>query len=254
MSVNASPFRSIQPVRSFDDIVLQIEGAIGAGTFPAGERLPSERELMKIFGASRGTVREALRLLEGRDLVQIRRGTKGGIFVTEPDARGVASALESMVRFRSAGVRELAEFRPEFEAGNARLAAQRATAADGAKVIDAAAEYRDSNDRGAMWSELVELDLEFHQLIASLSQNEIRTAISLGINRIVRGASLALEGTGIDRDQEARELHAIAACIGRGDATGAYDAMMAHVGANSALEIRAVETQQARTDNQERDL
>lgn len=242
MTTSASPFRSIQPVRSFDDIVLQIETAIGAGTFPVGDKLPSERELMKVFGASRSTVREALRLLEGRDLIQIRRGTKGGVFVTEPDARGVASALESLVRFRSAGVRELAEFRPDFEAENARLAADRATTEDRAKVVELAREYQARSDAGAPWRELVELDLELHQLIASLSRNEIRTAISLGINRIVRGASLALEGA-VDTADEAAELLAVATAIERADPQGAYDAMMAHVGSNSALEVRVVENQ-----------
>ena len=197
---------------------------------------------MKVFGASRSTVREALRLMEGRDLVQIRRGTKGGVFVTEPDARGVASALESLVRFRSAGVRELAEFRPEFEAENARLAADRATTEDRAKVVELARQYGARSDAGAPWRELVELDLEFHQLIASLSRNEIRTAISLGINRIVRGASLALEGT-VDSADEAAELLAVATAIEQADRPGAYEAMMAHVGSNSALEVRAVENQ-----------
>jgi GntR family transcriptional regulator, transcriptional repressor for pyruvate dehydrogenase complex len=243
MTSATSPFRSIQPNRSFDDVVSQIEEAIDAGTFPAGERLPSERELMKLFGASRSTVREGLRLLEGRDLVQIRRGAKGGVFVTEPDARGVAAALESLVRFRSAGVRELAEFRPEFEAENARLAASRAVREDRAKVVELARGYRALNDQGAPWRELVELDLELHQLIASLSHNEIRAAISLGINRIVRSASLALEGTGIDRKDGVTELINVATAIERADADGAYEAMMAHVGSNSALEVRAVENQ-----------
>lgn len=244
----SSPFRSVQPVRSFDDIVSQIETAIDAGTFPAGERLPSERELMKLFGASRSTVREALRLLEGRDLVQIRRGTKGGVFVTEPDVRGVASALESLVRFRSAGVRELAEFRPDFEAENARLAALRSTPQDREKVVALAGRYRALSDAGAPWRDLVELDLEFHQLIASLSCNEIRTAISLGINRIVRSASLALEGD-VDTADEAVELAAVATAIEHADPQGAHDAMMAHVGSNSALEVRAVESQNIYPDD-----
>ncbi len=99
-----------------------------------------------------------------------------------------------------------------------------------------------SSDAGAPWRELVELDLEFHQLIASLSRNEIRTAISLGINRIVRGASLALEGT-VDSADEAAELLAVATAIEQADRPGAYEAMMAHVGSNSALEVRAVENQ-----------
>lgn len=244
MSTGSSPFRATQPVRSFDDIVSQIEDAIGAGSFAAGERLPSERELMKLFGTSRSTVREALRLLEGRDLIEIRRGAKGGVFVTEPDARAVASALEALVRFRRAGVRELAEFRPDFEAENARLAAERATPAEKQQVAEAAQCWIDrSTEIGCTWPELVELDLHLHQLIASLSKNEIRTAISLGINRAMREASLALEGIDIDIAEDAAQLRAVSAAILRGDGQGSYDAMMAHVGSNSALEVIAVESQ-----------
>jgi DNA-binding FadR family transcriptional regulator len=192
---------------------------------------------------SRSTVREALRLLEGRNLVEIRRGVKGGVFVTEPDARAVASALESLVRFRGAGVRELAEFRPDFEAENARLAAQRATSAERDHVVRAAQRWTDrSQEAGCTWSELVELDLHLHQFIASLSKNEIRTAISLGINRVVREASLALAEINMNIADEAAQLHAIAAAIHRGDQDGSYDAMMAHVGSNSALEVTAVES------------
>lgn len=223
--------------RSFDDIVAQIQDAIDQGTYRTGERLPAERELMQIFGASRTTVREAMRLLEGMDRVTVRRGVKGGVFVTEPDARGVASAVESLIKFRSAGVDELAEFRPAFEAENARWAATRATTEQVAELQSLASRYAE-HETGA-WTTLVELDLRLHQLVAEASGNEIRAAISLGINRIVREASLALEATGVDRSEEATQLRAVVDAIVARDPARAHAAMLRHVDVNSELALRA---------------
>ncbi|WP_440708961.1 FadR/GntR family transcriptional regulator [Herbiconiux sp. YIM B11900] len=228
--------------RSFDDIVAQIQHAIDQGTYRGGERLPAERELMQVFGASRGTVREALRLLEGMDRVTIRRGAHGGVFVKDPDALGVASALESLIRFRRAGVSELVEFRPEFEADNARWAARRATPEQVQSLRRVVEAY--SVQKSGEWSVLVELDLEFHQVVAAASGNEIRAAISLGMNRIVRGASLALESTSVDRDDEARQLGDVVDAIADGDPERAHAAMLRHVNVNSAMELRAEEPRQ----------
>ena len=57
-------FRPVQPLGLHQTIVHQIEGAIARGDIRPGERLPSERELIEQFGASRPTVRQALRVLE----------------------------------------------------------------------------------------------------------------------------------------------------------------------------------------------
>ncbi|MFI5956397.1 FadR/GntR family transcriptional regulator [Cryptosporangium sp. NPDC051539] len=70
-------------MRSFDDVVDQVRGAILDGTILAGERLPSERELAEQFGVSRATLREALRALEAVGLIEIRVGAHGGAFATE---------------------------------------------------------------------------------------------------------------------------------------------------------------------------
>src|SRR5438105_1711206 len=87
-------FRAVRQVRSFEDITLQIEAAIAGGQLNAGDRLPNERELSAVFGVSRPTVREALRVLEGAGVISIRRGGSGGIFVAEPGPERVARALD----------------------------------------------------------------------------------------------------------------------------------------------------------------
>ncbi|EXG82775.1 FadR/GntR family transcriptional regulator [Cryptosporangium arvum] len=79
--------------RSFDDVVDRVRGAILAGSIPAGERLPSERELAEQFGVSRATLREALRALEALGLIEIRVGAHGGAFATEGGSGRTADVL-----------------------------------------------------------------------------------------------------------------------------------------------------------------
>ncbi len=71
-------FQTARSTKVFQDVVAQIEEAILSGRIPAGETLPSERELKAMFGVSRPTLREALRVLEEKGLIEIRLGTGGG--------------------------------------------------------------------------------------------------------------------------------------------------------------------------------
>ena len=90
----ASQFTAIRRVRSFDEVVAQIQGAILSGRYRAGDRLPTERELCALFDVSRPTLREALRALEVLGSLEIRPGRRGGIFVASPNG-GPASGSRS---------------------------------------------------------------------------------------------------------------------------------------------------------------
>lgn len=67
-------------VRSFDDVVAQLRSVLLSGEMRPEDKLPSERELTRMLGVSRTTVREALRSLEARGLIEIRLGGTGGAF------------------------------------------------------------------------------------------------------------------------------------------------------------------------------
>ncbi len=81
------PLTAVEPKRLYRQIADQIAQLIASGEFPAGSRLPAERELAVSLGVSRTSVREAIISLEMSGLVEVRVGT--GIFVTGP---GSASA------------------------------------------------------------------------------------------------------------------------------------------------------------------
>lgn len=78
-------------------IAEQIRAEIVAQRVREGDALPSESDLMASFGASRPSVREALRILEFEGLIAIRRGMRGGAVAARPDEQNLASRVRSAV-------------------------------------------------------------------------------------------------------------------------------------------------------------
>jgi DNA-binding FadR family transcriptional regulator len=114
------PFQSIEPRRLYRQIADQIRGLIGAGEFPAGSRLPPERDLAKQLGVSRPSVREALIALEVEGLVEVRIGS--GIYVLGPAGR--SSGDPAAAAQAEAGPFELLRARYVIESECAALAAK----------------------------------------------------------------------------------------------------------------------------------
>lgn len=129
------PFQSIEPRRLYRQIADQIRALIRAGEFPAGSRLPPERDLAKQLGVSRPSVREALIALEVEGLVEVRIGS--GIYVLAPSARHaeVPAAGEA-----AAGPFELMRARYVIESECAALAAKSAKKPQIAAIEEAIAE------------------------------------------------------------------------------------------------------------------
>jgi len=88
------PIQSIEPRRLYRQIADQIRALIRSREFPAGARLPPERDLARQLGVSRPSVREALIALEVEGLVEVRIGS--GIYVLGPGGNGEpGSAVQS---------------------------------------------------------------------------------------------------------------------------------------------------------------
>lgn len=106
----------------------QLRRAIELGTYLPGDRLPPERELAAQLGVSRATLREAVRSLLTADLVEMRRGPKGGLVVLEREAD--EKEFLRTLKARQAEVGAILDFRQAVETHAARLAARRRTQAD----------------------------------------------------------------------------------------------------------------------------
>ena len=111
-------------------LVEQLENAIISGKFKSGEKLPSTPDLEKALGASRGTLREAIRILQQKGLVESRVGVKGGVFVREANIDSVTDGIGQLMRRKKISIEDLSEFRQVIEAGLVRSVAKRIVAKD----------------------------------------------------------------------------------------------------------------------------
>jgi GntR family transcriptional regulator, transcriptional repressor for pyruvate dehydrogenase complex len=157
----------IQPERLYERIVSQIEERIVAGELKTGDQLPPENELAKQFGVSRTAVREAIKTLHEKRLVEIRPGK--GTFITNGMPDGVRHSLGMLMKFGAPnGSANLVEVREILEPEIAALAATRITddyiaaMREAVEIMDTALEDVDR---------FVEADLDFHLALAEATQN-----------------------------------------------------------------------------------
>src|SRR5215217_3992477 len=147
------------------------------GELAPGASLPSEAELAARYDVSRLTIREAVKLLEGRGLLTIARGRRA--VVREPDGAAFADFLTSIIRYDAKGLFDLVEVRLSLEVQSATLAAKRATRAGIAAIESALAGMRDnlvplgedlSPEQEAAFHGY---DVGFHEAIALASGNRV---------------------------------------------------------------------------------
>ena len=233
-------FVPAQRLRSFEHIVEQIREAIASGGLVPGDRLPSERDLCLQFGVSRTTLREALRALEAVGVVEIRVGAHGGAFASEPTADLVGDALATLLRFRGATARDLAEFRASFEAENAFWASSRRTderLSELERIV--AAVERAVEDPAGDWAMVAALEVRFHEAVANATENAVRAAIMTAILDALERVfvAVALPADSPLRRELVDELSAIVDAIRAGHGDAARQLMRAHVERWSELEI-----------------
>ena len=123
-------FNQARQNRTFEDVIFQIQEAILGEKLKPGDRLPGERKLREIFRVSRGTLREALRVLEQKGLIAIKTGVKGGAIVSAISPKLVNESLELLLQYQKVSLSELAEFRETVEGLVAAKSAQKATKED----------------------------------------------------------------------------------------------------------------------------
>lgn len=122
-------------VKRIEPAYLQVAGQLRSlvleGDLNPGDKLPNEADLSELFGVSRSTVREALRVLSSQNLIRTQRGVTGGSFVAHPDPDDVSDFLEAsfglLTGTSAVSVADLLEARRLLECPVAALAATRHT-------------------------------------------------------------------------------------------------------------------------------
>ncbi len=231
--------------RGSDRVAQQIQDAVATGALIVGERLPNERELSRLFGVSRATIREAVRRLETEGMVKVRRGVSGGTFVSQPDPGRLGLALLALIRFGEATARDFTEFRAGFDPETAWWAAERADAADRQR-LSALAEDVMARARveDLSWPEFAEGDIRFHEALADASKNPIRVAVMLAVHEAFRqsSATIVRHDSSAWRIDQAQQLAAVAAAVAAADADEARRCMAVHVQVNAAAVQAIVES------------
>ena len=196
-------FTAVPQRRAFEGVVFQIEEAILASRLGLGGRLPSERELADIFAVSRASVREALRVLEGFGLVQVKRGVgpQSGLIVSVTDS-GFANLLRLHASVLRIPLDDLLEIRVLVETWAAQLAAGRASDDSIEDLSSVVEEIRHAAEPEAFF----EHDTEFHLTIARMSGNTIAPLIMAALREAIARQMLQAFRTLHDWPEERRLL------------------------------------------------
>ena len=174
-----------------------------------GDRLPSERELGEQFGVSRTVVREAVRELVAKGVIEVRSGS--GLRVAAVDSSTVRESMLLFLRGGSVEFEKVHEVRTLLEVHIAGLAAERAEEDDVAalRVVHERMQAEHDDVEAAARD-----DLEFHRIIARATQNELYVVLldSIGSSLIdIRRENLGSGSAPATLEQHTRILDAIAA-------------------------------------------
>lgn len=212
-----------------------------------GSSLPSEADLAERFGVSRLTVREAVKMLAGRGLVDLARGRRA--IVREPDGSVFGDFLSSVIQYDPKGLFDLIEVRMSLEVQAASLAAKRASrpalAGMESAIVAMRAVIEDLRDGGEpvrLEARFHEADLGFHGAVTLASANRVLLYLFEAMAAPLRDAFYIsrrgheLRGHTLEDTVAAHQR--ILDCISRGDERGAGDAMRAHL-RDTERDIRA---------------
>lgn len=218
-------YTPVQPRKLFEQIAYQIERRILNGELRSGDRLPTERELAEQFGASRTAVREAMKSLAQRGLVDMKPGR--GMMVIDDTSRAMQESIGLMLKVGQAGLSDnLVEVRGILEPEIAALAALRASA-EHIAAMQEAVEIMDASLQDA--DAYIHADNSFHQALARGTQNVLILALVDSIVSLLseqRKQIFAVPG-GPERGQFHHK--AILDAVKRQDAQAAREAMRAHL-------------------------
>ena len=212
--------------RMYEDVARQIETAILRNHRRPGDQLPPERELIEHFAVSRAVIRESLKVLAEKGLIEIIPGK--GAFVREPEAGAARDALQLYLRRQQddSFARNLTEVRQLLEGETAALAAQRATPDDLQKLeaaivqMEAAKEHLDG---------FAQADLQFHQALAAATHNDLMVLLLHPVTGLLTDLMMQISPLPKARDEAIKHHRNILQAVKEGAAAEARQAMHEHL-------------------------
>jgi GntR family transcriptional repressor for pyruvate dehydrogenase complex len=178
-------FKAAKPLRTFEDICLQIRHEMSEGRLKPGDRLPAERDLAEQFGVSRTAVREALRSLEVAGVVACQRGVSGGAFIRHGDPGIITQAVRDMMLLGRITTESITEARVLLMNDALRLACERASNVDLDAIerdIDLMEQLTRSGDLSRRSTHII----DFYSLVARATHNEVIVMLVDSLSEILR--------------------------------------------------------------------
>jgi GntR family transcriptional repressor for pyruvate dehydrogenase complex len=221
------PLERIRSARISDAAVEQITSLIESGHIKIGDRLPSERELIKRLGVSRTSVREALRMLEAQGILEVQPG-RGAFVISDGRQTDFLAPMLNWLRDHQRDMLDIVEVREAIETKAVFLAAQRVGDGELQKLEAVLEEMEQHNKHGEM-DKVSELDRVFHRLLCDASGNNFLRMLADNIVQALaepRYSILVVPG----RAQVSLSEHrAILEALRAGDPDLAVSAMFAHM-------------------------
>jgi len=218
-------YKVVRTSRLYEQIVQQIEDSVLRGTLKPGDQLPAERELAQQLGVSRTAVREAVKTLREKGLVEAYSGR--GTFITDGTSQAARQSFDLMVKVgQQEGSPHLAELRLILEPGIAALAAVRAKEEDLAAMREAV----EVMDRAQKDPEAyIEADLDFHLALAEAAANPLILSLIDSIVGLLREQRIRIFN--VEGGPQRGQIHhkRILDAMERHDAELARSAMRAHL-------------------------
>ena len=209
-----------RPEKISDQIIAQIRDIILAGDLKPGDKLGSEKELISQFGVSKGTLREALRVLEAMGLVEIRKGLSGGVFIAEVDMKTTIHSIINFLHFKAVSIKDITMLRFFVEPFIVRLAAANITEEDinklKAMISNEIGEPRNNANKGE-----IKKGISFHRYLARLTHNPILILIMDFVDNLLTDMKSQLD-LGDEFYKKVKTSHRrVLECLSSGDADGA---------------------------------
>jgi len=209
-----------------EGVVAQLKDMIHRGELQSGDRLPPERDLAKLLGVSRPTLRAGIRSLTAVGVLQSRQGA--GTFVAEAEESPTldSSSLRMMAALHGFTSDEMFEARLALEMHIAGLAAVRATAEQITLM---------SEEIAGMYASLTDPeqylvhDMRFHQTIAAASNNRILTSLMNMVATILFDSRSKTVSRAKDLKESAEQHHNIYRAMRERDSEAASQAMHDHL-------------------------
>jgi GntR family transcriptional activator of glc operon len=187
-----------------DVVVERIERLIVDGVLKQGQTLPSERRLTEKLGVSRTALREGLKILRARGLIETSQGK--GSFVAKLSAEPAQAPMMHLLGSQPRTLYDLLEVREMMEAESARLAALRGTAADYILITRRYEEMVAANSRDTDASTHARLDHAFHLAISEASHNPVLVHTLATLNDLMLSSVFASVNNLYHREAQKRVI------------------------------------------------